>query len=54
VYFATDDLEAATRKVEELGGAIMLPPTPVPAGRIAVARDPQGAYFALWAGQLDP
>jgi uncharacterized protein len=54
VYFATDDLEAATRKVEELGGAIVLPPTPVPAGRIAVARDPQGAYVALWEGQLDP
>jgi predicted enzyme related to lactoylglutathione lyase len=54
VYFATEDLEGATRQIEERGGQIVLPPTPVPAGRIIVARDPQGAYFALWEGQLDP
>jgi predicted enzyme related to lactoylglutathione lyase len=54
VYFATEDLEGSTRQIEDRGGHIVLPPTPVPAGRIVVARDPQGAYFALWEGQLDP
>jgi len=25
----------------------------MPAGRIAILRDPQGAVFALWEGQLE-
>jgi uncharacterized protein len=54
VYFATEDLDGSVRRIEELGGQTVVPPMPVPAGRIAVARDPQGAYFALWEGQLDP
>jgi predicted enzyme related to lactoylglutathione lyase len=54
VYFATEDLEASTRHISERGGEVVVPPMPVPAGRIAVTRDPQGAYFALWQGQLDP
>jgi uncharacterized protein len=36
----------------ELGGGIIVPPRPLPAGRIAVARDPQGAVFAMWEGEL--
>jgi predicted enzyme related to lactoylglutathione lyase len=27
---------------------------PVPSGRFLVARDPQGAYFALFEGEIDP
>jgi len=26
----------------------------LPMGRIGIARDPQGATFALYAGQLEP
>jgi uncharacterized protein len=54
VYFATDDLAGTVARIGELGGQITLMPMPVPGGRIAVAQDPQGAYFALWEGQLDP
>jgi predicted enzyme related to lactoylglutathione lyase len=26
---------------------------PIPAGRFAIARDPQGAVFALFEGEID-
>ena len=29
-------------------------PMPVPSGRFLVARDPQGAYFALFEGEVEP
>jgi predicted enzyme related to lactoylglutathione lyase len=32
----------------------MLGPMTIESGQIAVARDPQGAYFALFAGRVDP
>jgi uncharacterized protein len=54
VYFATDDLDGTVARIGELGGKTVVEPMPVPAGRIAVVQDPQGAYFALWEGQLDP
>jgi predicted enzyme related to lactoylglutathione lyase len=53
VYFAVDDLDGAAARIRELGGEVVVPPTAVPAGRFVVARDPQGAYFALFAGELD-
>ena len=53
-YFATADLEGAVAQVRSTGGQIVLPPMPVPEGRIIVATDPQGGFFALWEGQLDP
>ena len=53
-YFAVEDLDAATGRIGELGGQVLVPPTPIPSGRFAVARDPQGAYFALFEGELDP
>ncbi len=33
---------------------VAVPPTAVPSGRILVARDPQGAHFALFEGDVDP
>ena len=54
VYFATDDLDGAAQRIGELGGQVVVPPMAIPpSGRIAVARDPQGAYFALFEGRLD-
>ena len=47
VYFAVDDADATARKVTELGGSILVEPFDTPAGRIAVARDPQGAVFSI-------
>jgi uncharacterized protein len=54
VYFVADDLDAAVARVGELGGEVLVQPVKVPAGRFAVARDPQGAAFALFDGDLDP
>jgi len=53
-YFATESLDRSVDRIGELGGEIVVPPSPVPGGRIAVARDPHGAYFALLEGRLDP
>ncbi len=53
-YFTSTDLEASVARIEELGGRIVVPPLPIPSGRITVAQDPQGATFALFEGEIDP
>jgi uncharacterized protein len=54
VYFGTDDVGATLAKVGELGGRTLLEPTQIgEAGMIAVAQDPQGAAFALYAGRFE-
>lgn len=54
VYFGTDDLEGSVAKIGELGGTIAQPPMDIGEGnRIAVGQDPQGGYFALYAGRFD-
>ena len=53
-YFTTADLDSSARQVGDLGGTVLVPPTSVPAGRFAVAVDPQGAAFALFEGRVDP
>ena len=47
VYFTTGDVDAAFRKVTELGGSEMLAPQDFPGGRFAILRDPQGAAFGI-------
>jgi len=54
VYFASADVDTTSARTGELGGQVLLPPTPVPGGRIAVATDPTGATFAFLDGRLDP
>ena len=54
VYFTTTDLDASAAKIGDLGGQITVPPMPIESGRILVAQDPQGAYFALFEGEVDP
>jgi len=53
-YFAVDDLDGAVARLGRLGGQTLVPPLAVPAGRFAVAADPQGATLALFEGTLDP
>ena len=54
VYFGTDDVDAAIAKVGELGGSTVAEPMEIaPEARIAVAQDPQGAVFALYAGRFE-
>jgi uncharacterized protein len=52
-YFGTADVDGDAGRVGELGGQVTLPPMDVPGGRILVARDPQGAFFGLFAGRFD-
>lgn len=53
VYFGTDEIEASTAKLSELGGTVMAGPMDIGVGKIAVVADPQGAVFALYAGQFE-
>jgi uncharacterized protein len=54
VYFTAADLDAAAEVIAHEGGAVVTPPMVIQSGRILVARDPQGAYFALFEGEVDP
>jgi predicted enzyme related to lactoylglutathione lyase len=47
VYFAVADADASVAKITELGGSILVEPFDTPVGRMAVARDPQGATFSV-------
>lgn len=53
VYFGVEDVEQALAKVGELGGSAIAGPIDIQVAKIAVVADPQGAVFALYAGQLD-
>ena len=54
VYFATEDVEAGMAKVAALGGTVHAGPIDIDIARIAIVADPQGAIFALYAGELQP
>jgi len=49
-----EDLDAAMARAGELGGAVHAGPIDIGPGRLAVVADPQGAFFALYEGQMDP
>jgi predicted enzyme related to lactoylglutathione lyase len=53
-YFGSEDVRAAIGTIRELGGQALLEPTDMGTRTIAVVRDPQGAVFALYAGQFEP
>lgn len=47
-YFLVADLEASAARVKELGGMLMVPPTPAgEVGKFAVIQDPQGGFFSI-------
>lgn len=52
-YFTVPSTDAAVDRVRSLEGDVLAGPMDVPTGRIAAARDPQGAAFALFAGAID-
>ncbi|HEY4159214.1 MAG TPA: VOC family protein [Polyangiaceae bacterium] len=48
-YLGVVNCDASAKKVSELGGKLLLPPTDIPnIGRFAITQDPQGAVFALY------
>lgn len=53
VYFGTEDMERSLAQMTELGGTTMSGPLDIGVGTIAVAADPQGARFALFAGHME-
>ena len=53
VYFGVEDVEQSLAKLGELGGSALAGLIDIQMARIAVVADPQGAVFALYAGQLD-
>jgi len=53
-YFTVADLDASAQKIDGSGGRVMVLPLEIPAGRILVAQDPQGAHLALFEGEVDP
>jgi predicted enzyme related to lactoylglutathione lyase len=54
LYFTVPSAEEAANRVREAGGEVLTGPVDVTVGRIAVVRDPQGAMFALYEGDVDP
>ena len=52
-YFTTESAGKALVRAEELGGTTLMPATQIPAGIIAAVRDPQGAVFSLFEGDVD-
>ena len=48
-YFAVADTDATVDKARQGGAGVLMPPTTVPPGRMAVVADPQGAVFAVIA-----
>jgi uncharacterized protein len=54
VYFGIADISAAAGQAAELGGTVLAPPMTVEGlGELTVIQDPQGAIFALYAGNFD-
>ncbi len=47
-YVTVDDVDATSRKAQELGGSVIVPLTDIPdVGRFCVIRDPQGAVISV-------
>ncbi|HEX2236226.1 MAG TPA: VOC family protein [Actinomycetota bacterium] len=52
-YFNAGSIDDTARVIHDRGGRLVTQPMQVPAGRFAVAQDPQGAAFALFEGDVD-
>jgi hypothetical protein len=52
VYLMVEDLDAATKKLEGLGGSIIQPSTEIEPGIFAVVTDPAGAVFNLFQSKM--
>jgi predicted enzyme related to lactoylglutathione lyase len=51
-YIAVADVDASTKKAQDLGASVCVPPTDIPnVGRFSVITDPAGATISLFRGQ---
>jgi uncharacterized protein len=53
VFFAVEDIDNSLSQAESLGGSRVAGPIDIGIAKVGVAQDPQGATFALYAGQLE-
>jgi predicted enzyme related to lactoylglutathione lyase len=53
VYFGVDDIQAGLARARELGGNVMAGPIDIGVATIGIVQDPQGAMFALYAGDFE-
>ncbi len=53
VYFGVEDIDEGLARLGELGGSVHAGPIDIQIAKIAVVADPQGAVFALYAGELE-
>jgi uncharacterized protein len=53
VYFGTDEIDASAAQAGELGASTLVETMDIGVGKIAVLQDPQGAVFALYAGEFE-
>ena len=51
-YFTVASLDEAIATTQGAGGTLHAGPIEIPAGRIAVLSDPQGAFFAIFEGEM--
>ena len=52
VYLATADCDRTAARITDAGGTVLTAPMDVmDQGRLAIARDPNGAQFGLWQGR---
>ena len=47
-YVDVEDVAAALKKAESLGGKTLVPPVDIPAGTFAWMQDPEGNTVGLW------
>ncbi|KAA3605412.1 MAG: VOC family protein [Planctomycetota bacterium] len=47
LYIGVEDVEAAVKKVEQLGGAVRIPPLKTPEAYFALIQDPEGNPIGL-------
>jgi predicted enzyme related to lactoylglutathione lyase len=52
-YFTTQSVAQTAARAREAGGQVLAEGMPVPAGKIGVLLDPQGAPFAVFEGEVD-
>jgi predicted enzyme related to lactoylglutathione lyase len=53
VYFGAEEIDAALARVAELGGTKLAGPIDIGIAKFGVVQDPQGATFALYAGEFE-
>jgi len=49
ISFRVADADQGAERVQQFGGAVLLPPLDIPVGRFAIVADPAGASFSIMA-----